>query len=459
MTTPIGLGNETEQEFVPVVSVMRHKHNGVLRLPGSAYPMEAHRVERNVIGGLIHRIGTHPPDWWKAPGRVLSPLPEFVASPFTTETLPGALRIGMGCGYDPGSQAYRLHSAISLYTKHASAFVRWMDTNPYCSLRQYDGDDDKHTVRDMVYESDVLWCHVNYALIDNSGIRNREGQVIVRHYHGSRQGGKTHVEVEKDQIRGALVVCARLQFHLDRKIVQAHQRRDFQFEWLPITVPVDECASLRTGHVGWWDRQDRPFRIAHAPTNRGIKGTNEFLEAVENLNKRGLKVEAVLIEDMKMDIALITKARCDAVFDSFWLGIATSGLEGASMGMPVLAGDVDTRALYQEHVGYTPYTFAKDGPDLESAVERLMTDRMFYEDEAARVERYTREYHDYPAVARRAEGILARAMNRPDIMTEPKREEPVHIEAPKPERHGTPELDQQTAPKTKKGKPRKLETR
>lgn len=87
------------------------------------------------------------------------------------------------------------------------------------------------------------------------------------------------------------------------------------------------------------------------------------------------------------------------------------------MGLPVIAGDGDVAALYKAHIGSVPYTFAGDQSQLEHAIERLATDAAFYEAEAARVSRYVLTTHDYPAVARRYEEMLAKHMDRPDIVT------------------------------------------
>ena len=87
------------------------------------------------------------------------------------------------------------------------------------------------------------------------------------------------------------------------------------------------------------------------------------------------------------------------------------------MGLPVIAGDHDVAALYQRHVGMVPYTFAGNEDALEVVIKRLVDDPAFYEAEAARVCGYVVEYHDYPAVARRYEQILATAMGREDILT------------------------------------------
>jgi hypothetical protein len=183
--------------------------------------------------------------------------------------------------------------------------------------------------------------------------------------------------------------------------------RPGRMHWLPITVPVDRYAAMVAQPERDWPR--RRFRVAHSPTRRRLKGTDEFLAACERLTARGVPIQPVLIENQTHARALRLKATADACFDAFPLGIQGSGLEAAAMGQPVIAGDADVAALYRAEVGYVPYTFAGDGAALEQALERLAMDREFYDSERRRVHAYCRQYHDSPAVAARYCEILARA--------------------------------------------------
>src|SRR5690349_11863650 len=79
-----------------------------------------------------------PWDWWNADGRILAAEP-CEARPHSMTPTDGALRIVQGCAYDPGNAAYRMHTAVNECTKHASAFIRFGHTNPFCDLRQIDG--------------------------------------------------------------------------------------------------------------------------------------------------------------------------------------------------------------------------------------------------------------------------------------------------------------------------------
>lgn len=334
-------------------------------------------------------------DWWGAPRRILDPLGTLSEQRTLGET-PGARKIVSGCGFDPGCAAYRLHTAINATTPHASMFFRWADTSKYTSLRQFDGERDLALLQDAIRQADVVHCHMNYLAITNSRVRTK-GR-IVRHYHGSMPDGSSLVEQRLDDAWGAIQVGARL----------SHLTQSPRMHWLPIPMPVGQYAQLRAKtEENRYDR--RSYRVAHSPTNRGYKGTNAFLDVCERLKRKGVRITPVLIEHLSHGDALRLKASCDAVFDSFWLGIQGSGLEGAAMGMPVVAGDATVAALYREHVGELPYTFAGDEAQLETQLAALTTNPMYALAEAARAHAYVWHYHDYAAVGRRYTEIVERA--------------------------------------------------
>jgi hypothetical protein len=401
-------------------------------------------LEGLVLGELLQRNevwAPSTPDWWGAPGRILAAEP-CDAHTHSSAPSAGALRIAQGCAYDPGNAVYRYHTAFNEHTQHTAAFLRFGGGNPFECPTQIDGRANPNAARAYVWTADVLHHHVDYYLGDTGlGPRPRRDQVVIRHYHGSMMdratakrygvtGQITTNEIQhpiahriKDDALGALLLGARLTLCA---------LRPDRMHWLPIPVPVARYKALRvlpgersrlrtsvgeSGGSVTAGQHARPFRIAHSPTKAAYKGSAAFMSAIQRLQARGLAVEPVLIERTTHAESLRLKATCDAVFDSFWLGIQGSGLEGAAMGLPVIAGDPDVAELYRQHVGEVPYTFANDATELEAAIERLVVDAPWRRAEAKRVGRYVAAYHDYAAVARRYEGILAKALGRDDVRT------------------------------------------
>ena len=427
-----------------VATVAVHKCDGVRFLPGQQYQLEHSRAVAAHARGVVYMLGTEKVDWWQMPNRILTPWPGDKEQPLYTEPTSGALKIVSGCGYDPGSQGYRFHSAINQHSKHASVFVRWQDSNPHASFRSLDGERDAPMVREAILTADVVHCHINYLLLANAGLSMQPGQLLIRHYHGSiapedreRLNQVTWLDPKWDQARNAIMVGARLTFFQEAAELAERLREPVNIDWLPITVPVARYRALPSdrpmaydGYVPMSKRRKGPsvpkpmtgFRIAHCPTKRSNKGTDKFLKAVDRLNEKGLQIIPVLMEHESQASALQIKRTCDATFDSFWLGIQTSGLEAGAMGQPCIAGDPDVKWLHEQHVGYCPYTYANDGVELEKQIERLATDPAYYQAEAKRCADYVEQYHDYPAVARRYEAILAKHLKRDDVYTVPTKE-------------------------------------
>jgi hypothetical protein len=397
------------------------RYRGVVYMPGQRFyvdPLDVPELERKKQIQVVEKLP--PALWWDAPGRLLTCEPGPVAN-YADEATPGALRIVQGTGYDPGNAAYRFHTAMNEHTKHASAFVRYLtrNNNPFRCPTQYNATVDPLMTRALLLSADVVHCHIDWLLPQNVGLghRPRRGQVLVRHYHGTQFNGAKpvganrqvpRVNAEADDADAAVLVGARLQICA---------LRPGRIHWLPITVPVDRYAAMVPADVTQRPWPRRPFRVAHSPTKASIKGTREFLSVVKRLQAKGIAIEPVMIEHKTHADALKLKTTADACFDSFALGIQGSGLEAAAFGQPVIAGDADVADLYREHLGEVPYTFAPTWRTLETTLERLATDQLFYEAERRRAGDYVRAVHDYPAVARRYEAILADATGRTDILT------------------------------------------
>lgn len=347
-------------------------------------------------------------DFWGAEGRILAAEP-CEARPHLEQQTDGALRIVSGCGYDPGNAAYRWHCAVNETTKHASAFIRFGHTNPFCDLRQIDGDTRLQDARGAVYTADVIHSHVDYLLQQRTGYkwRARSDQLVIRHYHGTRPGTAKQwpvINMLEDDLANVVLVGARLTLC---------DTRPSRMEWLPIAVPVRRYR-LMVPKV----RREGPFRIAHSPTRADYKGTADLVAAVETLRGKGLKIDLIMIEKRTHGEALAMKATADLTFDSFWLGIQGSGLEAAAMGQMVVAGDESVRDLYvKSEVGSCPYTFAGDRKELTDVIERAVTDQKWYKSEAKRAAAYVVKFHDYAAVTRRYEQIIAKATGWTNVAT------------------------------------------
>jgi hypothetical protein len=333
-----------------------------------------------------------------ARGRILTP--DGVPCTYSAAESRDGPRVLALTHFDPGAAAYRYHSAANTAPGGRSAFVRYGHDNPHCDLRQWDGQADRRTVERLFDEADVIHVHMDYATLTQLPRWPSPQHLLVRHYHGASINTLDPiVNTDEDRQHGAVQIGARLY----------HRRFSKTMHWLPIPVPVRDYATLARLRADQRDRSGRAevVRIAHSATNWRIKGSVALQHAVMALQQKGLPVELVSISNVTHGIALAMKATCDITFDSFWLGIQGSGLEGAAMGHAVIAGDPDVKAEYENsEVGYCPYTYARDFEELIPVLERLVVDPAYRAAEAARVNRYVREWHDYPIVGRRYWNIL-----------------------------------------------------
>lgn len=105
--------------------------------------------------------------------------------------------------------------------------------------------------------------------------------------------------------------------------------------WQPNLVPLNDAALLpRTDRPG----PEAPLRVAHSPTRKDLKNTDEFLRVVEALRSEGVALELDLMDDVPNAECLARKARCHVLFDHMQGYYGVSSLEGLSQGLAVIAG-------------------------------------------------------------------------------------------------------------------------
>lgn len=102
------------------------------------------------------------------------------------------------------------------------------------------------------------------------------------------------------------------------------------------------------------DPPEGKVRICHAPRIRSVKGTEEIINAVEELS-REIPVELVLIENMSHSEALRMKASCHIAVDqvaSGDMGYGVNSLETLSMGIATVTSLSKT---YQDFIPEHPF--------------------------------------------------------------------------------------------------------
>lgn len=84
-------------------------------------------------------------------------------------------------------------------------------------------------------------------------------------------------------------------------------------------------------------RKARPLRLFHAPNHTTIKGTNFFVQAVEDLKKEGCAIELVMKRKVPNTEIRETIETCDVILDQLVIGwYAMFAIEAMALGKPVI---------------------------------------------------------------------------------------------------------------------------
>lgn len=137
-------------------------------------------------------------------------------------------------------------------------------------------------------------------------------------------------------------------------------------------------------------RRSRPV-VVHAPSKRGLKGTEAVLRAVERLKDR-FDFEFVLLHGMPRSDVLRAMQHCDVYVDQFLIGeYGMASLEAMAFGRPVvcyLRNDVVERSP-----GQLPIVNANQD-DLCDRLAELLADPARREAIGIESRRYVEQYHD-----------------------------------------------------------------
>lgn len=170
-------------------------------------------------------------------------------------------------------------------------------------------------------------------------------------------------------------------------------------EWSPIYTQLDE----------------RPLRVGHAPSHRGVKGTGLIINAVEKLQNDGFDIELVLVEGMSNANAKELYKTIDVLVDQLFAGwYGGLAVEAMALGKPVIA------YIRDEDLHFIPAAMRKDLPILRSepatiyqTLERVLTmPRSELLNLAKRSRAYVEKWHDPVEIAKRIKSDMEMALEK-----------------------------------------------
>jgi hypothetical protein len=294
-------------------------------------------------------------------------------------------------GADTGGQGWRLRRA---FTRHSDWAYRLVTGTVNYLDWPTDARWDPQLVAALWQQADVV--HLRNWVRPIYGLQRRWPKALVLNHHGT--GFRDHsseLDAQAQGLNAVQVVATVDLLQLAGNLV-----------WLPSPFDLDELAAIRKRIY----RKGNVIRIAHAPTNRGIKGTAEIMATVERLRERH-PIELDIIENVPNAECLARKARADILVDQLILGYGNNAIESWAMGTPVIAGVTDpwTRAKMLELWGALPFVDATE-VGLEARLEELITDRSARVAAAKRGLAHVQRFHAEERVVEMAKAVYARAL-------------------------------------------------
>lgn len=293
---------------------------------------------------------------------------------------------------DTGGNGIRTKQAFDRYTDWSYDLVT--STRKYMD---YPADKPWNRAQDLAAQADVLHLRNSFALGERFNLHDKP---MVFHHHGTQF--RYHFEdVLKDQRQHKAIGAAAT---LDLWLIAPDET-----EWLPSPYNLDWLASLANPHPGV-PGVDRPLRIAHAPTDRRIKGTDAFLAAVERI-RQTLPVELILIERDTWANCLKRKATADIYYDQVELGYGNNAIEAWGMGIPVIAGAQDNTLEEMTHRFDTLPFYQADEGTLHQALLAL-ADPTLRDVYSTRGIHHVRTWHNDKTVVTQMQDMYTRAITK-----------------------------------------------
>ena len=147
--------------------------------------------------------------------------------------------------------------------------------------------------------------------------------------------------------------------------------------------------------------------VAHAPTDRVIKGTRHVVDAVEALRAEGVALRLDLVEGVTREVALDRLAAADLLVDQLLLGwYGTVAVEAMALGRPVLS------YIREDEPEDNPFgeelPIVRTGPaTLADDLRGLAADRDRWRELGVAGRAFVEEHHDPVSIARQAlDGVV-----------------------------------------------------
>jgi len=228
--------------------------------------------------------------------------------------------LNLSLGQDTGGQQMRLQAAWPKYHPE-DEYLSVTSTKTFYEIKH------RYNLATLTKvqwpNADVVHLNNDLRYIERFRRLNTRGKAVIVHHHGTmfRTRPDYHLQALKAYRATAIM-----------STVDLWAMAPEQTTWQPQTYDRRELAKYRKLH------DDDVLKVAHAPTNRAIKGTNALIKAVDRLKAEGASIELDIIERKPNVQCLIRKGQADVYVDQMLLGYGCNAVEAWGMGIPVIAG-------------------------------------------------------------------------------------------------------------------------
>lgn len=299
------------------------------------------------------------------------------------------MRIVMMAINDPAGAAIAQANALNRYTGHECRLITKELRYNFMFQKDLHEEwllpDDRHEVAALLESADVFHFHMTADEdLTFSGLCPRDflrGKIVVHHHHGHHDFRSNPLRFQqkyKERKRRKLLVSTPDLLHL---LPGAR--------WQPNIVPLFDPLYLPMP-----GKPESPVKVAHSPTRKDLKNTDEFLAVMRRIRGEGGDVVLELIENTAHVECLRAKRRCHILFDHLQGYFGVSSLEALSQGLCVVAGLDDwNQTVIRDFTGadelpWVVSSLASLGRDLRS----LLLDRDLREEQGRRSREFMLRY-------------------------------------------------------------------
>lgn len=249
--------------------------------------------------------------------------------------------------------------------------------------------------------------------IQYQGDDARQGDYCLSNFEitTATQVEKTYYTAEKDvfkrrQIASLTSICSKT-YALNPDLLHVLPKTT---EFLPYShISLDEWLPHYT------QLEDRPLRIGHAPSHRGVKGTELVLKAIEELKNEGYDFDFVLIEGLSNAVAKERYKTIDVLVDQLYAGwYGGLAVEAMALGKPVIAyiREGDLHLIPPKMRQDLPVVRAEPN-SIRKVLEGILSmERPALLDLAKRSRRFVEVWHDPLAIANRIKTDMETALGQ-----------------------------------------------